>query len=62
MGVMGGNNLQITNVIIVTGSQLHRAYDVVVFFLKHIRIDAVERMSGLVVLFVFFNPVDEEQR
>ena len=62
MGVMGGNRVQITNVIIVTGSQLHRAYDVVVFFLKHIRIDAVERMSGLVVLLVLCNLVDEEQR
>ena len=62
MGIMGGNNLQITNVIIVTGSQLHRAYDVVVLFLKHIGVDAVERMPVLVILFVFFNPVDEEQR
>ena len=62
MGVMGGNCVQIPYVVFVSDFPLHGAENVVVFFLEHIRIDAVERMSSLVVLLVLCNLVDEEQR
>ena len=62
MGVMGGNCVQILYVVLVSDFPLHGAENVVVFFLEHIRIDAVERMSSLVVLLVLCNLVDEEQR
>ena len=61
MGVMGGNCVQIPYVVLVSDFLLHGAENVVVFFLEHIRIDAVERMPSLVVLLVLRNLVDEEQ-
>ena len=61
VGVMGGNCVQITNVVLVSDFPLHGAENVVVLFLEHICIDAVERMSSLVVLLVLRNFVDEEQ-
>ena len=61
MGVMGGNCVQIPYVVLVADLPLHGAENVVVLFLKHICIDAVERMPSLVVLLVLRNLVDEEQ-
>ena len=58
---MGGNCVQITNVVLVSDFPLHGAENVVVLFLEHIRIDAVERMPNLIILLVLRNLVDEEQ-
>ena len=62
MGIMGRNRVQIPYVVFISNFPLHGTEDVVVLFLKHIGIDAVKRMSSLVVLLVFCNLVDEEQR
>lgn len=59
---MGGNCVQIPDVVLVSDFPLHGAENVVVLFLKHIGIDAVKRMPSLVVLLVLCNLVDEEQR
>ena len=61
VGVMGGNCVQIPYVVLVPNFPLHGAENVVVLFLEHICIDAVERMPSLVVLLVLRNLVDEEQ-
>ena len=61
MGIMGRNRVQIPYVVLVSDFPLHGAENVVVFFLEHIRIDAVERMSSLVVLLVLRHLVDEKQ-
>ena len=62
MGIMGRNRVQIPYVVFISNFPLHGAENVVVLFLEHIRINAVERMSSLVVLLVLCNFVDEEQR
>ena len=62
VGIMGRNRVQVADVVLVSDFPLHGAENVVVFFLEHIRIDAVERMSCLIVPLVLFNLVDEEQR
>ena len=61
VGVMGRNRVQVADVVLVPNFPLHGAENVVVLFLEHIRINAVERMSSLVVLLVLRNLVDEEQ-
>ena len=61
MGVMGGNCVQIADIVLIADLPLHGAENVVVLFLEHIRIDAVERMPNLIILLVLRNFVDEEQ-
>ena len=61
VGIMGGNCVQIADVVLIADLPLHGAENVVVLFLEHIRIDAVERMPNLIILLVLRNLVDEEQ-
>ena len=62
MGVMGGNCVQIPYVVLVSDFPLHGAENIVVFFLKHIGVDAIEGLARLVILLVLGHLVNEEQR
>lgn len=61
MGIMGGNFIQIPHIVVIAKFKLHRAEDIVVFFLKHIGINAVERTPRLIILLILRDLVDKEQ-
>ena len=60
MGIMGGNFIQIPHIVVIAKFKLHRSEDIVVFFLKHIGINAVERTSRLIILLILRDLVDKE--
>ena len=59
---MGRNRAKIPYVVLVSDFPLHGAENVVVFFLEHIGINAVECLSRFIILLVLRHLVDEEQR
>ena len=61
MGIVGRNRIQIPDVVLVADLPLHGVENVVVLFLEHIGVDAVERMPNLIILLVLRNLVDKEQ-
>lgn len=61
MGIMGGNFTQIPHIVVIAKFKLHRAEDIVVFFLKHIGINTVERTPRLIILLILRDLVDKEQ-
>ena len=61
MGIMGRDRVQIPDVVLVADLPLHGVENVVVLFLEHIGVDAVERMPNLIILLVLRNLVDKEQ-
>ena len=61
VGIVGRNCVQIPNVVLVADLPLRGAENVIILFLEHIRIDAVERMPSLIILLVLRNLVDKEQ-
>ena len=60
VGTMGRDRVQIPDVVLVADLPLHGVENVVVLFLEHIGVDAVERMPSLIILLVLCNFVDEE--
>ena len=60
MGIVGRNRVQIADIVLVADLPLHGAENVVVLFLEHIRVDAVERMPSLIILLVLRNLVNEK--
>ena len=61
MSLAGGYGIQILHVRLVAGLALHGADNVAVLFLEHVRVNAVARLPGCVVLFIFGDLVDKEQ-
>ena len=53
--------VKVFQIIVLTGRKLHRADDVLIFFLKHSSILAVGRLTCSVILTIVGNLVNEEQ-
>ena len=62
MGFVGRNHIQILQVIVFFHPDLHIADDIIVLFLEYIGVDAVLRLSRLVILLVLGHFVNEEER
>ena len=61
MGLMGGDGVEVSDIILIVKLPLHIGDNILVFLFKHIGIDAVIGGARLVVQFVLRNLVDEEQ-
>ena len=66
MGLISWNRLQIFQILILsvtsTYAKLHILDNILIFFLKHICIDTIHRLSGIIILLILGNLIDKEQR
>ena len=61
MGIVSGDSVKILNVIFIAKFALHIAHNIVILFFKHLGINAVVRISCLIVLLVLCYLVDKKQ-
>lgn len=62
MSFSRSNTVQIAHVFVIAKFPLHIADNVLIFLLKNIRINAVERLPSLVILLILGHLVNKKQR